>query len=90
MTETLKLKVSERKSKKDILKNYSVKSDSKVPSGEGSIVTQAAIDKLTDSIKDQRKALKGNRQSKNEYFATKVTTQKQIDMLSAREKVIDG
>jgi len=76
MTETLKLKVSERKSKKDILKSFSAKSDSKVPSGETSIVTQAAIDKITDTIKDQRKVLKGNRQSKNEYFATKVTTQK--------------
>jgi hypothetical protein len=36
-----------------------------------------------------RKVLKGNRQSKNEYFATKITTQKQIDMLSAREKIIE-
>jgi len=76
MSETLKLKVAERKSKKDILRSYTSKSDAKVPTGESSIVTQAAIDKITDSIKDMRKALKGNRQSKNEYFATKVTTQK--------------
>jgi hypothetical protein len=39
MTETLKLKGSERRSKKDILKSYTSKSDAKVPTGESSIVT---------------------------------------------------
>jgi len=56
--ETLKLKISERRSKKDILKSYGLKADDKSPSAESAIVTQTMIDKITDEVKDFRKTLK--------------------------------
>lgn len=37
--ESLKLKIAERQSKKQILKSYGQKADSKVPSAENAIIT---------------------------------------------------
>lgn len=89
LQETLKLKIAERKSKREILKSYTMKTDVKVASTESSIVTQSKIDEMTEKIKETRKTIKGQIQSKNEYFATKVTTQKQVDLFSSRSKIID-
>jgi chromosome segregation ATPase len=58
LRETLKLKISERRSKKEILKSYGLKADDKTPSPESAIVTQTMIDKITEEIKDLRKTLK--------------------------------
>jgi len=58
MRETLKLKISERRSKKDILRSYGLKADDKTPSAESAIVTQTMIDKITEEIKELRKTLK--------------------------------
>jgi len=54
----LKLKIAERKSKRDILKAYGMKGTDSTPSVEGAIVTQAAIDKITTEIKKIRVTLK--------------------------------
>jgi chromosome segregation ATPase len=89
LQETLKLKLAERKSKREILKSYTMKGDTKVTSTESSIVTQTKIDEMTEKIKETRKTIKAQIQSKNEYFATKVTTQKQVDLFSSRSKIID-
>jgi hypothetical protein len=87
--ETIKLKTAERNSKKDILAGYSVKENTKVPTGEGAIVTQGAIDKITEEITKARKDLKKNIQTKNELFSTKVTTQKQHDLFTNQQKTIE-
>jgi DnaJ-domain-containing protein 1 len=58
MRETLKLKISERRSKRDILRSYGLKADDKTPSAESAIVTQTMIDKITEEIKELRKTLK--------------------------------
>jgi DnaJ-domain-containing protein 1 len=58
MRETLKLKISERRSKKDILRSYGLKADDKTPSAESAIVTQTMVDKITEEIKELRKTLK--------------------------------
>lgn len=58
MRETLKLKISERRAKKDILRSYGLKADDKTPSAESAIVTQTMIDKITEEIKELRKTLK--------------------------------
>jgi hypothetical protein len=78
--ETLKLKLAERTSKREILHSYGEKAGEKTPTAEGAIVTQGAIDTLTKDIAGLRKSIKKNIQQKNEYFSTKVTTQKQIDL----------
>lgn len=70
------MKVAERTSKKEILSGYSLKENTKTPTNEGAIVTQGAIDKLTEEIDKIRKDLKKEIQQKNEMFSTKVTTQK--------------
>jgi hypothetical protein len=88
MRETLKLKISERRSKKDILRSYGLKADDKTPSAESAIVTQTMIDKITEEIKELRKTLKTAIQQKNEFFSLKVTTQKEIDLFISREKVL--
>jgi hypothetical protein len=82
------LKLAERKSKKDIIRSYG-QNASKTTSTEGTIVTQTMIEKLTVTIKELRKTIKKNIQIKNEYFSTKVTTQKQIDLLISSIKVIE-
>jgi chromosome segregation ATPase len=87
--ENLKLKTAERKSKREILKSYGKGKGQKTPSAESSIITQAAIDKLTKEIKELRKKVKKNIQQKNEQFSTKVTTQKKIDLLTNQIKTID-
>jgi DnaJ-domain-containing protein 1 len=58
MRETLKLKISERRSKRDILRSYGLKADDKTPSAESAIVTQTMVDKITEEIKELRKTLK--------------------------------
>lgn len=88
MRETLKLKISERRSKKDILRSYGLKADDKTPSAESAIVTQTMIDKITEEIKELRKTLKTAIQQKNEFFSLKVTTQKEVDLFISREKII--
>lgn len=88
MRETLKLKISERRAKKDILRSYGLKADDKTPSAESAIVTQTMIDKITEEIKELRKTLKSAIQQKNEFFSLKVTTQKEIDLFISREKVL--
>lgn len=80
--ENIKLKTAERTSKKEILAGYSVKENTKTPTNEGAIVTQGAIDKITDELKTLRATLKKNIQQKNEMFSTKVTTQKQHDLFT--------
>jgi hypothetical protein len=76
----LKLKIAERTSKREILKSYGDKTGEKTPSSENVIITQGHIDKLTKEIKELRDTTKKSIQSKNEYFSTKVTTQKQYDL----------
>ena len=88
MRETLKLKISERRAKKDILRSYGLKADDKTPSAESAIVTQTMVDKITEEIKELRKTLKSAIQQKNEFFSLKVTTQKEIDLFISREKVL--
>lgn len=78
--ESLKLKIAERKSKREILRSYGDKTGEKTPTGEGIVVTQGAIEKITTDISDLRKKIKKNIQQKNEFFSTKVTTQKQVDL----------
>ena len=63
--ETLKLKLAERKSKKDILRSYGSKADDKTTTTEGAIVTQSMIEKLTIEIKTLRVTIKKQIQSKN-------------------------
>lgn len=87
--ETIKLKTTERTSKKEILAGYSVKENTKTPTAEGAIVTQGQIDKITEEITKARKDLKKNIQTKNEMFSTKVTTQKQHDLLLNQQKTIE-
>jgi len=58
--EAIKLKTAERNSKKEILAGYSVKENTKTPTNEGAIVTQGAIDKITEDITKERKDLKKN------------------------------
>lgn len=58
MRETLKLKISERRSKRDILRSYGLKADDKTPTAESAIVTQTMVDKITEEIKELRKTLK--------------------------------
>jgi hypothetical protein len=89
MRETLKLKITERKSKREILKSYGSKGGDKAPSTEGAMVTQSTIEKITIEIKELRKLLKKTVQQKNEYFSTKVTTQKQIDLFTQQIKIIE-
>jgi MinD-like ATPase involved in chromosome partitioning or flagellar assembly len=55
----------------------------------GAVVTQGAIDKISDEIKTLRSDLKKNIQSKNEMFSTKVTTQKQHDLFVNQQKTIE-
>lgn len=88
MRETLKLKISERRSKRDILRSYGLKADDKTPTAESAIVTQTMVDKITEEIKELRKTLKSAIQQKNEFFSLKVTTQKEIDLFISREKVL--
>jgi hypothetical protein len=87
--ENLKLKTAERNSKKEILAGYSIKETTKTPTNEGAIVTQGAIEKITESIAVLRKDLKKNIQQKNEMFSTKVTTQKQHDLFTNQQKTIE-
>lgn len=58
--ENIKLKTAERTSKKEILAGYSIKENTKTPTNEGAIVTQGAIDKITEEITKLRKDLKKN------------------------------
>ena len=88
LRETLKLKISERKSKKQILRTYGQKGGEASTSTEGALITQKSIDTITVEIKKIRKTLKAQIQSKNEYFALKVTTQKEIDLFTSRQKII--
>jgi hypothetical protein len=85
----LKQKTAERKSKKEVLKGYVVTTGAQTPSPEGSLITQGAIDKLHKDIKELRGKIKKNIQQKNEYFSTKITTQKTIDLYTNQVKVID-
>lgn len=57
LQETLKLKISERRSKKQILRAYGQKGDSG-STAEGAMVTQKSIDTITIEIKKIRKTLK--------------------------------
>jgi len=61
----LKLKIAERKSKRDILRSYGSK-QGKPNSAEGAIVTQTSIETLTKEIKTLRKSIKKDIQIKNE------------------------
>ena len=88
MQETLKLKIAERKSKKEIL--ASTGGDAKAPATEGAIVSQQSIEKLTTEIADLRKLVATNIQQKNESFTIKLTTAKEIDLFGTRVKIIDG
>jgi hypothetical protein len=83
------LKTAERTSKKEILAGYSVKETTKAPTSEGAVVTQGAIDKISDELKTLRATLKKNIQQKNELFSTKVTTQKQHDLFTNQQKIIE-
>jgi len=85
----LKLKIAERTSKREILKTYGEKTGEKTPSAEGAIVTQGAIDKISASIKELRESIKKNIQQKNEFFSTKLTTQKQSDLGTNQIKTIE-
>lgn len=76
----MKSKIAERSSKREVLKSYGTNQGSKTPSADSVFVTQASIDKLTKDIKDLRKKVKKDIQQKNEYFSSKVTTQKTIDL----------
>jgi hypothetical protein len=87
--EEIKLKVAERTSKKEILAGYTLKENTKVPAAQGAIVTQGAIDKISESIKTLRETLKKNIQQKNEMFSTKVTSQKQSDLFTNQQKTIE-
>jgi hypothetical protein len=70
------------------LRTYGQKGGEAATSTEGALVTQKSIDTITVEIKKIRKTLKAQIQSKNEYFALKVTTQKEIDLFTSRQKVI--
>lgn len=83
------MKTAERNSKKDILAGYSVKETTKTPTSESAVVTQGAIDKISEEIKTARTDLKKNIQTKNELFSTKVTTQKQHDLFTNQQKTIE-
>merc|ERR1711990_327395 len=50
---------------------------------------QGQIDKITEEITKLRKDLKKNIQQKNEMFSTKVTTQKQHDLYTNQQKIIE-
>jgi hypothetical protein len=82
----LKSKIAERTSKKSLVASYAGKSGQKTGavgsavSVEGALVTQGAVDKLTKEITEEREKIKKNIQQKNEFFSTKITTQKQIDL----------
>jgi hypothetical protein len=71
------------------LAGYSVKETTKTPTTEGAVVTQGAIDKISEEIKTLRADLKKSIQSKNEMFSTKVTTQKQHDLYTNQQKTIE-
>jgi DNA repair exonuclease SbcCD ATPase subunit len=59
LRETLKLKIAERKSKRDIIKSYGTKTGGEQgTSPESAIVTQTMITKITEEIKELRKTLK--------------------------------
>lgn len=88
MQESLKLKIAERKSKKEIF--ASTGQDTKAPATEGAIVSQQSIEKLTTEIADLRKLIATNVQQKNESFTIKLTTSKEIDLYGTRVKIIDG
>lgn len=53
------------------------------------MVTQGAIDKFTTEIKELREKIKKNVQQKNEYFSTKITTQKTVDLYINQVKTIE-
>jgi chaperonin cofactor prefoldin len=80
--ETLKLKIAERTSKKTLAASYAGKSGQKTGavanavSIEGALVSQGAVEKLTKDITELREKIKKNIQQKNEFFSTKITTQK--------------
>jgi hypothetical protein len=58
LKETLKLKISERRSKKQIIRTYGQKGGEDATSTEGALITRQAIDKITTEIKKIRKTLK--------------------------------
>jgi hypothetical protein len=89
LNENLKLKVAERKSKKEILASYGVAAGEKTATAEGAIVTQAGIDKMTQEISTLREEIKKNIQVKNEFFTTKLTTQKTVDLYVDQMKTIE-
>jgi len=78
----LKLKSAERKSKTDSATTTKA-------SAEGALETQTKIDKMTKEIAKLRKDIKKNIQQKNEFFSTKVTTQKQSDLFTKSIKTIE-
>jgi predicted nucleic acid-binding Zn-ribbon protein len=53
------------------------------------MVTQSAIDKFTTEIKELREKIKKNVQQKNEYFSTKITTQKTVDLYINQVRTIE-
>ena len=53
------------------------------------MVTQSAIDKFTTEIKESREKIKKNVQQKNEYFSTKITTQKTVDLYINQVRTIE-
>jgi predicted nucleic acid-binding Zn-ribbon protein len=54
------------------------------------MVTQSAIDKFTTEIKELREKIKKNVQQKNEYFSTKITTQKTVDLYINQVRTIEA
>lgn len=88
MQESLKLKIAERKSKREILQQTG--QDTKTPQTEGAIVSTKAIDKLTEEIGELRKKVATEIQQKNESFTLLLTTKKEIDLYATRVKIIDG
>jgi TolA-binding protein len=89
LNENLKLKIAERKSKKEILATYGVSAGERTSTAEGAMVTQAGIDKMTQEITTLREEIKKNIQVKNEYFTTKLTTQKTVDLYVDQMKTIE-
>jgi predicted nucleic acid-binding Zn-ribbon protein len=89
-TESLKLKTAERKSKRDILASMGVTAGANTPTSEGYIVTQGSVDKLTKEVTELRSKIKKNIQQKNEYFSTKITTQKTVDIYINQVKTIEA
>jgi enoyl-[acyl-carrier-protein] reductase (NADH) len=56
---------------------------------ESSLKAEGAVIKLTKEISELRESIKKNIQQKNEFFSTKITSQKQIDLQTNQVKTIE-